>query len=107
MPFGDVPLTPREQQLLAAVRELKAKDVVQQSIHALFRQAASSSSSSSSSSGKGRRSNFGSGNRSSKDLIPNVSKEDFARCWKENLCLNCKQPGHKARECKNEFSLKF
>lgn len=106
---NDAPLTAREHQLLALLRDMKAKDAVQQSIHALFK---SSASSSSASSAKSNRRPFGGNNRRSgasaaASMVPNVSRDDFTRCWKDKLCLNCKQPGHMARDCKNEFSLKF
>ena len=38
---------------------------------------------------------------SSKSKVPGVSKADFSRCWAEGLCINCKKPGHVARDCKN------
>ena len=31
--------------------------------------------------------------------VPGVSKEEYARCRKEGLCLKCKQTGHLARDC--------
>ena len=93
-------ITPREHQLLALLRDMKMKESVQQSIHAMFKPSASSSPSSNNN--KNRRG----GNSSNKLLVPNVSREEFTRCWKNRLCLNCKQPGHMARDCKSEY-LKF
>lgn len=31
--------------------------------------------------------------------VPGISKEEFARCRKEGLCLKCKQKGHTAKFC--------
>jgi Ty3 transposon capsid-like protein/Zinc knuckle len=33
--------------------------------------------------------------------VPNVSKEEFEKCMKANLCLRCKKEGHFARNCPN------
>ena len=31
--------------------------------------------------------------------VPNLSKEEFDRCMKNNMCFKCKRPGHLARNC--------
>ena len=73
------------------IKELQAKQRVQDSVNAMFK------SSSSNRGGGG-----GSGSR-----VPNVSKEDYERCRREGRCLNCKQKDHVARDCKNSHSLKW
>jgi hypothetical protein len=35
------------------------------------------------------------------DRVPQVSKEEFDRCFKNRLCLKCKKPGHIARNCRS------
>jgi len=81
----------REKYLLNMIKELQAKQRVQDSVNAMFK------SSSSNRGGGG-----GSGSR-----VPNVSKEDYERCRREGRCLNCKQKDHVARDCKNSHSLKW
>lgn len=56
---------------------------------------------------KGKPASGGRTSGSTSQRVANVSKEDFVRCRKEGRCLNCKQKGHMARDCKNPFSLKF
>ena len=85
----------REKYLLNMIKELQAKQKVQESVNALFQPASSRGSSS-------RGNSSGSGNR-----VPGVSKEDFERCRREGRCLNCKQKDHIARDCKNSHSLKW
>lgn len=34
-----------------------------------------------------------------KNRVPNITKEEFARCRRLGLCLRCKQPGHIAKNC--------
>jgi len=80
----------REKYLVNMIKELQAKQRVQDSVNAMFQPASSNH-------GKG-----GGGNR-----VPNVSKEDYDRCRREGRCLNCKQKDHVARDCKNSHSLKW
>lgn len=77
----------REQQLLNIISELQ-KGQVQRSINAMFN-------------------NKNSNSKRNANRIPNVSKEDYERCRSEGLCINCKKSGHIARDCTNNFSLKY
>jgi Retrotransposon gag protein len=85
----------REKYLLNMIKELQAKQKVQESVNSMFQGQSSRGSSS-------RGSSSSSGNR-----VPGVSKEDFERCRREGRCLNCKQKDHIARDCKNSHSLKW
>lgn len=85
-----LPSSSRESQLGALVSQLQAQLQVQQQVNAMFggkdrnhksgnnKGGASSSSTSSS---------FGT-------RVANVSREDYDRCRRERVCLNCKEPGH-------------
>ena len=82
------------QRLLAIMENLnggKVQQKVKQSILSMF----------------GDRSSRRGATFVSKAKIPNVSKADYERCRRENRCINCKQPGHIARECTKPFSLKW
>ena len=56
-----------------------------------------------------KQSSNSSGNRGGKNdqRVPNVSKEDFARCRQENRCLKCKEIGHVAKECSKPVRSNF
>lgn len=32
-----------------------------------------------------------------------VSKEEYAHCWQNRLCLNCKKPNHIAKDCRSKY----
>jgi len=84
--------SPRERALEAQLKELQMQQKVQSSVNAMFgkpRQHDDASSSSRSSSRFPRNEN----------RVPNISKEDVARCRLENRCLRCKEVGHIAAEC--------
>jgi len=50
--------------------------------------------------GNGGHVNFmGTRNRKPASRAQQLSREEFARCMKERLCLRCKKPGHFARNC--------
>src|SRR5258705_10063884 len=50
--------------------------------------------------GNGGHVNFmGTRNRKPASRAQQLSREEFARCMKEKLCLRCKKPGHFARNC--------
>ena len=78
---GNAP--PGMQQLLAMVQDLK---VQQHALAATFQKRNSSNGSSRSSSSSGGK-------------VPGVSKEEYERCRRENLCIKCKKPGHIASNC--------
>jgi len=78
-----------QHQLLAMMQELKAQQHV---LAAAFQKHR----------GAPRGANTGSGGKSGDNkasTVPGVSKEEYARCRKEGLCLKCKQSGHLARDC--------
>jgi hypothetical protein len=81
----------RDQKLLDSVQELLSKLKVQDSINAVFQP----------------RGNSNGGERRSGAHVPDVSREDYERCRRENRCLKCRQPGHIAKECTNQRSLKW
>lgn len=45
---------------------------------------------------------LGSSSSSSSSRIQ-VSKEEFDYCWKNRLCIKCKKPNHKAKECRGKY----
>ena len=50
--------------------------------------------------GNGGHLNFmGTRNRKPASRAQLLSREEFARCMKDKLCLRCKKPGHFARNC--------
>jgi hypothetical protein len=80
----------RFQQLTAQVNELKSQQKVQQLLLAMFGNHGSKGATSSSAA-----------------LVPDVSKQDYAKCRAENRCLNCRTVGHIARECTKPRSFKW
>ena len=81
----DQPAAPH--QLLAMMQELK---VQQHSLAAAFQKRRGAPP---------RGSGTGAKAEHNKAIIPGISKEEYARCRKEGLCLKCKQSGHLARDC--------
>jgi hypothetical protein len=67
--------------LWAMMRDLQSQIQSQQSLNALF-------------GSQDRRSNSGSSTK-----VPGISKADYERCRRENVCLRCKEPGHVANTC--------
>lgn len=89
---------PSYSQLLSIVQDMQRR---QQSISALF-------GSGSGGGGPGNRNNRGGGAKPTGDRprIAGVTREDYERCRSEGLCINCKKPGHIARDCQGQ-NLKF
>jgi hypothetical protein len=67
--------------LWAMMRDLQSQIQSQQSLNALF-------------GSQDRRINAGSSTK-----VPGISKADYERCRRENVCLRCKEPGHVANTC--------
>jgi hypothetical protein len=80
----------RLQQLTTQVNELKSQQKVQQLLLAMFGNHGSKGATSSGTA-----------------LVPDVSKQDYAKCQAENRCLNCRTVGHIARECTKPRSFKW
>ncbi len=80
----------RLQKLTAQVNELKSQQKIQQSLLAMF----------------GNRGSNGA-TSSGAALVPDVSKQDYARCRAENRCLNCRGLDHIARDCTKPRSFKW
>jgi hypothetical protein len=78
------------EQLLNVIIELQ-KNQVQHSINAMFNPNSNSNSTS---------------NSNKKHRVPGVTKSEYERCRAEGLCINCKQPNHISKDCKNAY-LKF
>lgn len=81
----------REDSLLAMIQSLQAQMQVQQQVNALF----------------GRTGQGAASGSSSTNRVPGVTKEDYARCRAEGLCLNCKEKGHNAASCTKPRRLKW
>lgn len=71
--------------LQAQVRHLLSQQQVQQQVNSMFVKANKVGP-------KGAK--VGSSASSSKSRVENVSKEDYERCRRERVCINCKEQGH-------------
>jgi hypothetical protein len=90
----NTPMYTREQ-VLNMMQEVQRQRQFSHSLNALF--------------GNGNKNNNNNNrSRSSGDRtrVPGVSREDYERCRTEGLCINCKKPGHVAKDCKGQ-NLKF
>lgn len=79
------------EELLSMVRNLQTQMQSRQSLNAMF-------------GGQDHRARDGT---SSGTKVPGISKEDYERCRRENVCLRCKEPGHIASKCSKPVRLNW
>jgi hypothetical protein len=86
----------RESELFAMVHDLQAQVLSQQQVHAMF---AKKDGDRRSKNGRGADSRKNGRSDKSDTRVPGVSKEDYERCRRDDLCIRCREPGHRAADC--------